>query len=89
MPRDNDIPSWNSILLNERLSGRVKWFNRIKGYGFIIADGMPDEVFVHFSQIVGEGYRNLYEGDRVTFDLHKGSKGLAAKNVRASEGYVT
>ena len=62
-------------------TGTVKWFNAEKGYGFIARDGQPD-VFVHFSAIVGEGYRSLTEGQKVEFDVAPGRKGEKAQNVR-------
>lgn len=62
-------------------SGTVKWFNRIKGFGFINPDGGGQEVFVHYSAIQGDGYRNLYEGDRVKFDLVDKGRGPQAQNV--------
>ena len=65
----------------ERKLGSVKWFSRIKGFGFILPDGGGSEVFVHYSAIEGEGYRNLYEGDRVTFSEIDMGKGPQAKNV--------
>ena len=62
--------------------GTVKWFNASKGYGFIApADGTPD-VFVHFSAIEGSGYRELTEGQQVTFESEPGQKGPQAKSVR-------
>ena len=61
--------------------GKVKWFNEAKGFGFITQDAGED-VFVHFSGIQGEGFRTLAEGDRVTFDVTQGPKGLQAANVR-------
>jgi len=61
--------------------GSVKWFSRIKGFGFILPDGGGTEVFVHYSAIEGEGYRNLYEGNRVTFSEIDMGKGPQAKNV--------
>lgn len=61
--------------------GRVKWFNDAKGYGFIETDGEND-VFVHFSAIVGEGYRTLKEGAEVEFDIVDDPKGPRAANVR-------
>jgi CspA family cold shock protein len=61
-------------------SGIVKWFNGNKGYGFIEQEDGPD-VFVHHSGINATGFRNLDEGDRVTFDIEQGQKGLAAVNV--------
>jgi CspA family cold shock protein len=63
-------------------SGIVKWFSPIKGYGFITPDDGGDEVFVHFSAIDGEGYRNLFEGDVVEFDLVDKGKGPAAQNAK-------
>jgi cold shock protein len=63
--------------------GIVKWFNGTKGFGFIAPeDGGPD-VFVHFSAIEGDGYRELAEGQRVQFDTTRGPKGLQASAVRA------
>ena len=66
-----------------RQTGIVKWFSRLKGYGFIQPDEGEAEVFVHYSAIDGDGYRNLYEGDRVDFDLIDLGKGPQAKHVRA------
>jgi cold shock protein len=61
--------------------GTVKWFNGDKGYGFIAVDGGQD-VFVHFSAIAGDGYRNLEEGQQVEFDITQGQKGPQAENVK-------
>lgn len=66
--------------MSERIIGTVKWFNGSKGYGFIEREGGED-VFVHFSAIQGEGYRNLEEGQRVEFSIQKGAKGLQASDV--------
>jgi CspA family cold shock protein len=63
-------------------TGVVKWFSPEKGYGFISQEGGPD-VFVHFSAITGEGYRNLEEGQQVEFEVTQGQKGPQAANVRA------
>ena len=60
--------------------GIVKWFNASKGYGFIEQEDGPD-VFVHFSGINSSGFRELNDGDRVTFDVEQGQKGPAAVNV--------
>jgi CspA family cold shock protein len=62
-------------------TGTVKWFNPEKGYGFITQDEGPD-VFVHFSAIAGQGYRNLEENQRVEFEVTQGQKGPQASNVR-------
>jgi CspA family cold shock protein len=66
--------------MSERIIGTVKWFNGSKGYGFIEREGGED-VFVHFSSIQGDGYRNLVEGQRVEFSVETGAKGLQATNV--------
>ena len=68
--------------MSERVIGTVKWFNGSKGYGFISREGGPD-VFVHFSAIQGDGFRNLEEGQRVEFTVEKGPKGLQDANVKA------
>jgi CspA family cold shock protein len=60
--------------------GTVKWFNRTKGYGFIQRTGAED-VFVHYKAIVGDGYKELNEGENVQFDVERGPKGLQAVNV--------
>ena len=67
--------------MNDRLTGTVKWFNGDKGYGFIARDGGED-VFVHYSAIQGQGFRNLEEGQRVEFSIKQGQKGPAAADVR-------
>ena len=66
--------------MSERVTGTVKWFNGSKGYGFIEREGGAD-VFVHFSAIQGEGFRNLEEGQNVEFNIEQGQKGLQATNV--------
>ncbi|MFI5396842.1 MAG: cold-shock protein [Candidatus Binatia bacterium] len=60
--------------------GTVKWFNAEKGFGFISRDD-GDDVFVHHTAIVGEGYRSLNEGQQVSFDVTQGKKGPQASNV--------
>jgi CspA family cold shock protein len=66
--------------MSERINGTVKWFNGDKGFGFIAREGGAD-VFVHFSAIQGDGFRNLQEGQKVEFAVEKGPKGLQATNV--------
>ena len=66
--------------MSERESGIVKWFNDAKGYGFIQREGGSD-VFVHYSSIVGEGFRSLFEGQQVEFEVEEGLKGPQARNV--------
>ena len=63
-------------------TGTVKWFNDSKGFGFIEQEDGSGDVFVHFSAITGDGFKSLVEGDRVTFDVVKGPKGLQADNVQ-------
>jgi cold shock protein len=65
----------------ERNQGVVKWFSRQKGYGFIQPDGGSEDVFVHFSAIAGEGFRNLDQGERVEFSVEDSEKGPQAANV--------
>jgi CspA family cold shock protein len=67
--------------MSERIIGTVKWFNGTKGYGFIEREGGPD-VFVHYSAIEGNGFRNLNEGQKVEFVIEQGPKGPQAAAVR-------
>jgi CspA family cold shock protein len=66
--------------MSDRVLGTVKWFNGGKGYGFIEREEGED-VFVHYSSIQGDGFRNLDEGQRVEFDIEQGAKGPQAANV--------
>jgi cold shock protein len=66
--------------MSERIVGTVKWFNAGKGYGFLSQDNGAD-VFVHYTAIQGEGFRNLTEGQKVEFTIEKGPKGFQAANV--------
>jgi len=68
--------------MSDRVSGTVKWFNGSKGFGFIERED-GDDVFVHYSAIASDGYRNLEEGQRVEFTIEQGPKGLQAANVVA------
>lgn len=79
----------NKLLITEVLfsmnKGTVKWFNESKGYGFISNDDGGDDVFIHFSNIVGDGFKTLAEGQKVTFDIEpdpKNSGKMRATNVQ-------
>ncbi|WLH15506.1 cold shock domain-containing protein CspD [Pseudomonas hefeiensis] len=63
------------------MSGKVKWFNNAKGYGFIIANGRDEDLFAHYSAICMEGYKTLKAGQPVTFNVIQGPKGLHAVNI--------
>ena len=67
--------------MSERKQGTVKWFNTEKGYGFISRED-GDDVFVHYSNVEGDGFKNLEEGQKVEFEVGPGRKGDEAQNVR-------
>ena len=69
-------------------AGKVKWFDPKKGYGFILGEN-GDEVFVHYTSIVSEGFKSLAEGDNVEFDVVKGEKGPKAENVTRKPATVS
>lgn len=64
-----------------KISGKVKWFNNAKGYGFIIEDGKTEDLFAHYSAIQMDGYKTLKAGQSVVFDIIQGPKGLHAVNI--------
>jgi CspA family cold shock protein len=74
------IPAQSQEGQELKVTGKVKWFNNAKGYGFIGQDGGAD-VFVHYTAIVAEGYKTLQEGDPVEFEIVQGQKGPQAANV--------
>ena len=63
-------------------TGKVKWFNNAKGYGFVLAASGGEDLFAHYSSIVMDGYKTLRAGQDVTFDVQEGPKGLHAVNIR-------
>ena len=67
----------------ERQTGTVKWFNDAKGFGFITPDGGGGDLFVHFRSIQGSGFKSLQEGQKVSFNVAQGQKGLQAEEVQA------
>ncbi len=72
------MPSFTEVAV---LTGKVKWFNAEKGYGFITRDDGEKDVFVHYSAITGSGFKSLKEGDSVEFEVVQGDKGPQAKDV--------
>ncbi|MEZ5447924.1 MAG: cold-shock protein [Thiolinea sp.] len=69
--------------MSDKSTGTVKWFNAEKGFGFINQDNGGADVFVHFRSINSDGYKTLNEGQRVSFNVEQGQKGLQAANVEA------
>lgn len=70
--------------MSNQSTGTVKWFNAEKGFGFITQDNGGADVFAHFRAITGDGYKSLDEGQKVTFDVTQGQKGLQAENIVVS-----
>lgn len=66
-----------------KISGKVKWFNNAKGYGFVVEDGKSEDLFAHYSAITMEGYKTLKAGQPVSFEIIQGPKGLHAVNISA------
>jgi CspA family cold shock protein len=83
---DSEVLSTESEALpeNGEAYGTVKWFSRMKGWGFIEPDGGERDVFVHYESILGEGFRNLEKGERVRFTIEDTPKGPKAVNVSAT-----
>ncbi|RUR35468.1 cold-shock protein [Vreelandella populi] len=63
-------------------TGTVKWFNDTKGFGFISPEVSGDDLFAHFSEIQAEGFKSLQDGQKVSFDVTQGQKGLQASNIK-------
>ncbi|EGR1175700.1 cold-shock protein [Vibrio parahaemolyticus] len=66
---------------SNKATGTVKWFNESKGFGFLSQSDGGDDVFVHFNAITSDGFKTLIEGQKVTFNVERGQKGLQAANV--------
>ncbi|MGH8540041.1 MAG: cold-shock protein [Stenotrophobium sp.] len=64
------------------VNGTVKWFNDAKGFGFITPDGGGEDLFAHFKEIQGSGFKTLKEGQKVSFEVKRGPKGLQASQIR-------
>jgi len=80
------LQSWSPLQRDMGMhSGKVKWFNNAKGYGFIIEDGKDEDLFAHFSAIGMEGYKTLKAGQAVVFDIIQGPKGLHAVKIQAAQ----
>ena len=71
-----------------KVSGKVKWFNNAKGYGFINEDGKTEDLFAHYSAIQMDGYKTLKAGQAVAFEIIQGPKGLHAVNIGAPQDAV-
>ncbi|MHC8318893.1 cold shock domain-containing protein CspD [Pseudomonas sp. LB3P31] len=71
-----------------KVSGKVKWFNNAKGYGFINEDGKSEDLFAHYSAIQMDGYKTLKAGQPVVFEIIQGPKGLHAVNIGAPQDTV-
>ncbi len=69
-------------------TGSVKWFNNAKGYGFIVADEANEDLFAHYSAITMDGYKTLKAGQKVSFDITRGDKGLHAINIKSIESEI-
>ena len=69
--------------MSDRQTGSVKWFNDAKGFGFITPENGGADLFVHFRSIQGSGFKSLQEGQKVTFKVAQGQKGLQAEEVQA------
>lgn len=74
--------------MSSRSRGTVKWFNNARGYGFITCDGSSEDIFVHYRNIRGEGFRSLVEGQEVEFAMQRGEKGWQADDVVCLQGDV-
>ena len=75
---------WGGVDMSDRHTGVVKWFNTAKGWGFITRE-TGDDVFVHYREIRGDGFKNLEEGQRVEFSVNESDKGLSASDVMGVE----
>jgi CspA family cold shock protein len=85
MPTGNVEVQATNTQESGKISGKVKWFNNAKGYGFIVADGGDEDMFAHYSSITMEGYKTLKAGQSVLFDTKQVENGIHAINISAVE----
>ena len=78
----------SAVPASEEAQGTVKWFSRMKGWGFIEPDGGDRDVFVHYESIIGDGFRNLEKGERVRFLVEDSPKGPKAVNVTSIDTQI-
>jgi len=84
-PTRDPAPTSSELRKSIMATGTVKWFNDTKGYGFISPDDGGDDLFAHFSEIQAEGFKSLQDGQKVSFEVTQGKKGLQASNIKLAD----